>query len=616
VADDYTDLVVRRAIIALVLLTSTACARPAPPAQAPAAARNLLIVTIDTLRADRTGAYGYAAARTPAIDALARRGARFERAYAVAPITLPAHASLMTGRYPPGHGARHNGMRVDPAVPTLAGTLATAGFATGAFVSAFPLDRRFGLDKGFQAYGDRLPRPVQGRVVNERPGREAVDEALAWLQASRGRRYFLWVHLFEPHAPYGNPADRRPLEARYDDEVAESDRQVRRLVEAVGSDTLVVLLAAHGESFGEHGEIGHSLFVYDTTLQVPLVIAGPRVAARVVAAPVSQVDLAATALALLGAGALDTDGLDLSPLLTGGDLPSRPLYAESFAPLLDFGWSPLRSLRAGGWKYIAAPRPELYHVVEDPSEQRDVSGAEGARAAALGEQVQRYSPAHLAAGAVSDPDARARLQALGYVGGGPSRTPDRPDPKDRRRLAARIAQVTSGELQGRELEAALREILAEDPDNPQANLRLGYVLQEAGRCGEARPRFERAIAAHLPSADAHLGLAACDAFERRFDRAAAALRAAERVEPGNPVVAANLGIVLSDGGQPAEGLPHLQRALAIDPEFHEARFNLAVAFARLGRRADAAREAEELLRRLPAEAPQRAEVSRLLHAVR
>ncbi len=202
----------------------------------PARPANVLLVTIDTVRADRVGAYGYRAARTPALDALAASGVRFDRAFAAAPITLTSHATIMTGCYPPAHDARHNGMRVDLAVPTLAEAFAHAGADTAAFVAAFSLDRRFGLIKGFEAYDDEMPRDAQGHLANERPGRAVVDRALEWVQRHRGGRFFLWVHLFEPHAPYGNPADpvqaRRPAAARYDDEIAEADLQAGRIIRA------------------------------------------------------------------------------------------------------------------------------------------------------------------------------------------------------------------------------------------------------------------------------------------------------------------------------------------------------------------------------------------------
>lgn len=615
--------------VAMVLFSCLAIgcrgtSEPAPAAP-PGAARNLVIITIDTLRADRVGAYGYAAARTPAIDRLAAEGAMFTRAFAPAPVTLPSHASLMTGLYPPGHGARHNGMRLDSKTPTLADSLSRAGFATGAFVAAFPLDRRFGLIKGFETYGDRMPRAVGGRAINERPGRVVVDEAIAWLDTHRGQRFFLWVHLFEPHAPYGNPDDpaerTRPAQARYDDEVAEADAQTARVLQALGAErasTLVVLASDHGEAFGEHDEIGHSLFVYDTTLRVPLIIAGPGIPPRrTIADPVALVDVAPTVAGLLGVPPLDADGINLEPALTGGALPARDLYAESFAPLLDFGWSPLRAIRSGAWKYIAAPTPELYDLASDAGELDNSARRNAAQSATLSERVQRYSGTELARSAAQDPETLARLQALGYASGSRSDTSGgRPDPKDRRVLAARIAQVTSGEVQGKDLEPALRNILADDPRNPQAHLRLGYVLLESRRCGEAVDHFREAITSRLPSADAHLGLAACDASRRRYDAAVATLRLAEKAEPDNPTVLANLGLMLSDGGRPGEAIAPLQRALTLDPDLHQARFGLAIAYARVGRKDDAAATARELLQRLPGDAPQRAEVERLIASLK
>jgi choline-sulfatase len=614
-------------------MTLAACTRePQVPARrAPGSApRHVIVVTIDTLRADHVGAYGYGAARTPTLDRLAREGVRFDRAYATAPITLTSHASLMTGRYPPGHGARHNGMRLDLKTPTLAEAFAAAGYATAGFVAAFPLDRRFGLIKGFRTYGDVMPRDASGHAGNERPGRVVVDEALAWLSTHRQDRFFLWVHLFEPHAPYGNVADGRPAVARYDDEIAEADAQVARLLDGLGglrSQVLIVAAGDHGEAFGEHGEISHSIFTYDTTLRVPLLIAGPQVpAGQVVQTPVSLIDVAPTIASLAGIARFDADGQAILPRGREGNSRTsgesgRALYAESFAPLLDFGWSPLRTIRSGGWKYIAAPNPELYDLKNDPGETRNVVAERPARAADLARQVDAIAGPTLAdlsatASAKVNRETQARLQALGYASGRPGASADRPDPKDRREIAARIARVTSGELQGAALEQALRAIVRADPRNPQANLRLGYVLLNSRRCSEAVTRFSVAIDAHLPSADAHLGRAACELAAKHPDAAGRTLADAQHIEPDNPVVSANLGLLLSDNGQPAAGIPHLRRALSLDPDLHQARFGLAIAYARTNQRADAAREAEELLRRLPSDAPQRPEVERLLAAVR
>jgi arylsulfatase A-like enzyme len=619
---------VKRLGAGLVCLLA-ACTGSAPPAQ-PAPKPNVLLITIDTLRADRVGAYGDRTARTPSLDALAREGTRFDRAYATAPITLTSHATLMTGRYPPGHGARHNGMRLDLAVPTLADAFTRAGASTAAFVAAFPLDRRFGLIKGFQTYGDTMPRDQTGHQANERPGRAVADEALAWLDAHRQTRFLLWVHLFEPHAPYGNPADpaqaRRPIDQRYDEEVAEADAQAGRVirgVQTIGAPVLIVAAADHGEAFGEHGEVSHSLFAYDTTLRVPLILSGPGVqTGRVFSDPVSLVDVAPTIAALAGLGAFDSDGVAL-PVGNIPDLPPkggsyRQIYSESFAPLLDFGWAPLRTIRAGGWKYIAAPKPELYDLANDPGETRNLAVAEPARAADFARRVDAIAGAALpSAGANADPAVRARLQALGYLSGRPAdNAAARPDPKDRRELARRMAEVASGELQGDSLERALHDILRLDPRNPQANVRLGYVLMNKGRCRDAIARFAAAIDASLPGTDALLGRAGCEIALKNPAAARGTLTRALEIEPDNPVASANLGLLLSDTGAPADALPYLQRALTLDPDLHQARFGLAIAFARLGRRTDAAREADELLRRLPAGAPQRDEVQRLLASVR
>ncbi len=568
-----------------------------------------------------SGAYGYRAARTPALDGVARDGVRFDRAYATAPITLTSHASLLTGLYPPGHGARHNGMRLARGTPTLAAHLQRHGFATGAFVAAFPLDRRFGLDAGFDVYGDRLPRRVDGRPGVERPGREVVDEAIAWWRGSGEHRRFLWVHLFEPHAPYGDPqaASGRPASDRYDDDVAAADHEVGRLLAALSDSapaTVLVIAGDHGEAFGEHGEVTHSLFVYDTTLRVPLILKGSGLPAGLaVPDAVALIDLAPTVTRLLGVRPLDADGIDLAPAFAGHALRARDLYAESFAPLLDFGWSPLRAIRAGTWKAIEAPRPELYDLASDPGEL-DPRGDRGTLAPLLG-RLERFGPAQPDIATSGDADALSRLAALGYVQGGAARGGGAlPDPKDRRELAARIVHAVSGEVEGPALRTLLEGIVREDPGNGQVRQRLGYVLLEEGRAREAEHHFRAAIDAHVPSADPYLGLAACLGTRGATPEALAVLRRAAAVEPDNPVVLANIGIAEAAGARLDQAASALEAALAVDPDLHEARFALARVYARGGRRDAAARQADELLRRLPSGAPQRPEVERLRAALR
>jgi cytochrome c-type biogenesis protein CcmH/NrfG len=601
----------------------TACARAAPKAPQ---ARNLVLITIDTLRADHVGAYGYSRARTPTLDALASNGSLFERAYSAAPITLTSHATMMTGRYPPGHGARDNGVRVSESVPTLAATLRAKGFRTAAFVAAFPLDHQFGLNRGFEVYGDRLPRSRDGKLMNERPASQVVDEAIGWLgqpaqppAPSPQPPFFLWAHVFEPHAPYGDPATGRSTIERYDDEIATADREIGRLIAALGSrrsDTVIIVAGDHGEAFGEHGEYAHSIFVYDTTLQVPLIVNGPGVRASRIAERVTLADLAPTAARLVGQSMSDVDGIDLSPALGGGALPHRELYAESFVPLLEFGWAPLRSIRSDNWKLIDAPRPELFDIDRDPGENSSVASAQSVVVRQLDQRVSRYSSTSVASAGPA-PESAERLRALGYsaISNSQSAIAARPDPKDRRELAGRIAQVTAGELSGDALIAALRTILSADPNNGQAHLRLGYAYLQRDDCAHAVPELTAAATAGPPSADAHLGLATC--YGRANDLAGAdrALHEAQRREPDNPVITANIGILQASRGQLPAAIESFTSALAKDPGLHEARFNLAIAYAQAGRRAEAAATARDLLSRMPPNAPQRPEVERLLRRV-
>jgi len=311
--------------------------------------------------------------------------------------------------------------------------------------------------------------------------------------------------------------------------------------------------------------------------------------------------------------------------LTGAALPGRELYAESFAPLVEFGWAPLRAIRSGTWKLIAAPKPELFDIARDAGEQKNLADAQPAVVQRLDARASRYSAPDLPTTATANAEAAERLRALGdSSGSGPairnpqsamSASSSRPDPKDRLALAARIAQVTSGELTGAALVSALEGIVGDDPRNGQAHLRLGYARLQAGDCARAEPEFHAAASAGLPSADVYVGLATC--LGRRNDLAGAerALNEARRLEPDNPAVLANLGILRAAKGDLAGAIPSLNAALAADPNLHEARFNLALVYAKLGRRADAAAAARDLLARLPANAPQRPEIERLLRAV-
>jgi cytochrome c-type biogenesis protein CcmH/NrfG len=588
-------------------------------------ARNLLLVTIDSLRADRVGAYGHAAARTPAFDAVAAAGTRFARAYAAAPLTLPSHASLLTGRYPPAHRSRHDGLRLKEGIPSLSSVLRARGLATAAFVSAARLDARFGLGTGFSVYDARMPPGDADRRVDRRPGEQTVTAALAWLGAQRDSPFFLWVHLFEPHAPYearGGPEADASDEQRYDAEVAEADRQVQRLLDALGPArpaTLVAIASDHGEAFGEHGEIGHGTFVYDTTLRVPLVMAGPGVpAGRVHETPVGLVDVAPTVLSLLGASPVPADGEDLSRTLGLTDAASaRALYAESYAPLLDFGWSPLRCVRAGGLKYIEAPGPEIFDLAGDPAETTNLAAGFADDVARLAGELARFGSGSLTLRFGTDADAAARM---GARGGLPAVAHDsgeaRPDPKDRRAIAARMARLASGDVPADRLVAELHAVLREEPGNPQARRQLGTRLAAAGDCAGAEPHLRAAIASRLPSADAYVALASCLAARGDSDAARGVLLAARRVDPANPAVEVPLGTLAFEHGRIDEAIDALGSAVRADPELDDARLALARALARAGRLEAAHEQVRVLLARLPAGDPRRPVVQRLADTLR
>ena len=588
--------------------TSRRGARHSPePAPTPSAIRTVVLVTVDTLRADRVGAYGWAAARTPAMDALAARGVRFTRAFAPAPITLPSHASLLTGLYPPGHGSRHNGMRMSDGPATLATVLRDQGWATGAFVAAFPLDRRFGLDRGFDRYGDRMPRGADGRLLNERPGHEVVDEALAWARGVDGQADACsgctCSNRMRPTSPTrraGLTAVQRPQPSGYDDEVAKADGEIGRLLAGLGersASALVVVAGDHGEAFGEHGEIAHSVFLYDTTLRVPLVMAGPGISALP----------ARTRRGRLARGCVPDGARTPSDFRRGTSTASaccRSSGAARSRPASCTRRRSRRSTTSGGARFAASgpdrgstsPRR---HPSSTTWRRMRVSSAtpsswEATRARDLEARVAKYSgpepPPAADPASTMDAESRRRLGALGYVASSPAAASGgRPDPKDRRELAARMAQVAAGELEGEALRATLETIVSEDPRNGQARMRLGYSLLERGDLRAAETHFRAALAASMPTADVHLGLALCFASTGRASEAAAALMEARRLEPGNPVVEANLGALALDAGDVTKAAEYLGEALRIDPDLHQARFNLARALARQGRRADALR---------------------------
>jgi arylsulfatase A-like enzyme/Flp pilus assembly protein TadD len=585
--------------------------REAAPRRTEARMRpSVLLVTIDTLRADRVGAYGGPAGLTPNIDALAAQGAVFEEALASVPLTLPSHATILSGLEPPHHGVRDNGTYVFPeGRETLATRLQAAGYATGAFMAAYVLDRRFGLARGFTQYDDAIDRRQEGASVleSERRGETVVAAAEAWLGGQHGP-YFAWVHLYDPHAPYDPPSPFREKHAGalYDGEVAYADACVGRLLAAArrrAENLVVVVLADHGESLGEHGERTHGFFVYQSTLRIPLIVAGPGVPTRRVPGLARTADVTPTILRLLGMDPLpQIDGMDL--LASGRP---RESYAETYYPR-SLGWSPLHSYRVGSLKLIDAPRPELYDLSSDPLEQRDRASTDPAqvtrlRAALAGARQGETSGAKSA----SDPEVAERLRALGYVTTGStpvSAESALADPKDRIERWQLFEEGTWAEGRG-DLASAVttfRRLVQDEPGNATFRRSLAAVLRKSGNARAAADALNalETLAPDDPLAwhEAAVSLAAAG----KLDEAVRAERRAIALGPTLPELHNHLGILLERGGALPAALEAFMAATRLDPNNARAWNNQANALRSLGqtaRAAEAYRNAARLAPRDP-----------------
>ncbi len=397
---------------------------------------NVILITLDTTRADRLAPYGSPAHLMPTLETWARQGMVFDDVSTLAPLTLPAHTSLMTGRTPPSHGVRDNSGALGNDVPTLADVLHRAGYRTGAFVSAIVLDKEHGLARGFEAYSEVNQPNAPHRF--RRPGNETVDDVLGWLQSHAASPFFLWVHLYDAHAPIrlSEPFRTAYADHPYDGALAFMDSQLGRIHDFLDQrgltpKTAIVVAADHGESLGEHGEAGHGIFVYQSVVHVPLIIDWPGLAPGRAARPVQLTDVAPTIAALEKTAPLWADGRTLEPLLRGHSLAARDIYAESMYPR-HFGWSELRSLRSGMLKVIDAPRPELYDLATDPSETHNLWTTEPGAAATLLDRLRRLPGATATLPTAPSRTARA-LEALGYVSAPNRPLPPAavlPDPKD------------------------------------------------------------------------------------------------------------------------------------------------------------------------------------------
>ncbi|MXX74150.1 MAG: sulfatase-like hydrolase/transferase [Holophagales bacterium] len=559
---------------------------------------SLLLITLDTTRADRIGAYGFADIETPHMDRLAAEGVLFEQAEAVAPLTLPAHSSIFTGQFPPAHGVRDNGaFYLGDEHVVLAEILRDEGWRTGGFVGAFVLDAKWGIAQGFDHYFDDFDLSDTVRLALneiERPAGEVTDAALTWLDEAPEARFFSWVHFYDPHSPYEPP---EPFAGRYRNrpyigEIAYVDSQVGRLLDWLdqngrADDTVVIVIGDHGESLGEHGESGHGFFVYEGATRVPFILRAPydTMRGRRIGDVVRAVDVSPTVLDLLAvdAGQAERDssfeGASIVRLLTGASGPRLPAYAEAVYPRYHYGWSDLAALRVENMKYVAAPRPELYDLAVDPDERNNLYAARPDEADRMASMLQSLESrwadvARPAAIEEIDPETRTRLAALGYLasfGGSTDESVDRAllaDPKDRIHLYNLMRDAREASLQGNRPAAveALERVLIEDPSVIDAWVRLGDEQVRDDDTGAAIESYRRAIELKPDYAHAVINLA--NAYRRAGAEEEAMLGYREflRLDPRNAIIHYELARMLVDLGDLEGAEEHLREAADLSPE--------------------------------------------------
>lgn len=588
-----------------------------------------LLITLDTTRADRLGSYG-GSVDTPHLDGIARRGVRFTQAYAHVPLTCPSHASMMTGLIPPRHGVHDNGGFVlGDGIPTLAERFVEAGYRTGAFVSAFVLDRRFGLARGFASYEDDVLGGGRDNFEASVRGEVTAGRAAEWIRKADDRPLFAWVHLYDPHTPYDPP---EPFKSRYagrpyEGEVAYMDAQVGVVLQALGErgrPALVVAVADHGESLGEHGEASHSYFIYGSTQRVPFLVSLPEglPGGRTVDALVRLVDVAPTILDVAGLSAPDgIDGRSLLRLMVGreADEPG-PAYQESYHPRIWWGAEPLLGLRSGPWFYVKAPTPELYRVDRDPGETRNLAATETLQMSRMAARLEAMAGSHdpLAARTELDPGTEERLRALGYAGPAPAPRSDRPlaDAKTNRALLAGVARASELSNVGKKDEAlaVMRETLKVNPRSEAVRAWTAWLLLELGRHEEAFQGFAE-LALEDPRNESYpLRTAQALIGQKRVDDALAELQSAVVRFPTSPRLHEELGAVLDHRGDLEAARVALERAVSLAPRQVPPHLRLAVVLGKMRRLRESGAELRTVIELSPrsGEAGQAGELLALL----
>lgn len=561
--------------------------RPAP--------LNVLIVTLDTTRADRVGAYVGSQGVTPVLDRLAAQAVVFERAYTPVPLTLPSHVSLMTGLNPPEHGIRLNGSvsRLADDVPLLAEILHDKGYATGAFIASFVLDGKFGLNRGFDLYSDEIRHPHGATALDShshpsRRGEEVVSTSLAWLHEHHKQPFFCWVHLFDPHTPYDS---REPIfgdrfrDTPYDAGVAYADIQVGRLMEfldqqGLDDETIVIVVGDHGESLGEHQERTHGLTLYESTMRVPLIYRHPQHVDRPgrISTPVSLIDIFPTVLADLGVETnVSPGGRSLVPAMRGDDLfPAIPLYLETDHPYAEGGWSPQRALISENWKYIHSPKPELYNVIEDPDELANLADTQPERLAeferVLREREEGFTYREAETLIPTSEDQR-KLASLGYAGGQGDfveGSKDKPlaDIKDMITCYNDFSDATILFVNRRfeESRDLLQDVVAAAPDYSQAWMYLGTSYLELGNIDDARPALERAVELD-GDVTSRIVLGRFYLDQGEADKAQSQLETAVSMAPMSTTAHFFLGEAYRAQGASKQARLHYDRTLELSPGF-------------------------------------------------
>jgi choline-sulfatase len=598
----------RRAILALV---AALLLLPSPSPALAAERPSLVLITLDTTRADHVGRMVDGQPLTPNLDALSRTGVRFTRALTPAPLTLPAHCSLMTGLNPPAHGVRDNGIAALPAdLPTLAAVLSAKGYATGAFVSSLVLDRRFGLDRGFAVYDDAMVAERTGEQgYPERNAAAVTDAALAWASGlPRGRPWLLWVHYYDPHAPYEPPGNWKGASAarRYAGEVAYVDREVGRLLAALPATSggrIVAVVGDHGEMLGEHGEQEHGLFLYRAALEVPLILTGPGLAAgRSITETVGTRALPATLLSLAG---LEAEAAPFGRPLPGLGGPdgehTTPVYSETLLPETAYGWSRLEAATDGKFRLIAAPRPELYDLAADPGETRNLFDTRREDARRLQQTILENERRARSATPAAAAELAESLRRLGYLSGSsPSRSGGM-DPKDGVALLEEFERAKALTRDGMTGEAVrqLRDLVRRSPGNVPFLVRLAEAEAADGDEKVALATLQDAIALNPRLDFLHAHAARIHSRARRDEEAKAEWEATLALNPRYAQAWLGLADIAARSGSSAQETALLERGEASGARSAAILTRLAQLDLAAGKTTEAGRHAEEAVRRMP-----------------